>query len=99
MDNNSGERKKEYHEFMNFAIQGMSENAQFSIAIAVGIFGILSIFVSLDIHNDDEAVQDSFWKNALWTQPPWIQSTGIVLSIAYWALVLWNAKLCYPPFI
>jgi hypothetical protein len=91
MDNNR-EHKKEYHELINFAIQGMSENAQFSIAIAVGIFGILSIFVSLDIHNDDEAVQDSFWKNALWTQPPWIKSTGIVLSIAYWALVLFGMQ-------
>lgn len=91
MDNND-EHKKVHHELINFAIQGMSENAQFSIAIAVGIFGILSIFVSLDIHNDDEAVQDSFWKNALWTQPPWIQSTGIVLSIAYWALVLFGVQ-------
>ena len=91
MDNNR-EHKKEYREFINFAIQGMSENAQFSIAIAVGIFGILSIFVSLDIQNDDKTVQDSFWKNALWTQPPWIQSTGIVLSIAYWALVLFGMQ-------
>ena len=40
MDNNR-EHKKEYHEFINFAIQGMGENAQFSLAIAVGIFGIL----------------------------------------------------------
>ena len=70
----------------------MGENAQFSIAIAVGIFGILSIFVSLDIHNDDKAVPGSFWKNALWTQPQWVQSTGIVLSIAYWALVLFGIQ-------
>lgn len=61
MDDNNGEHaKKAYRESINFAIQGMSENAQFSIAIAVGIFGILSIFVSLDTHNDDETVQDSF---------------------------------------
>ncbi len=73
-------------------MQGMSENAQFSIAIAVGIFGILSIFVSLDTHNDDETVLGSFWKNALWTQPAWIQSTGIVLSVAYWALVLFGMQ-------
>ena len=73
-------------------MQGMGENAQFSIAIAVGIFGILSIFVSLDIHNDDKAVPGSFWKNALWTQPQWVQSTGIVLSIAYWALVLFGIQ-------
>jgi hypothetical protein len=47
MGNNGAEQKKIYHEFINFAIQGMSENAQFSLAIAVGIFGILAIFVSI----------------------------------------------------
>jgi hypothetical protein len=36
MDNNGAEQKKIYHEFINFAIQGMSENAQFSLAIAEG---------------------------------------------------------------
>jgi hypothetical protein len=36
MDNNGAELKKIYHEFINFAIQGMSENAQFSLAIAKG---------------------------------------------------------------
>jgi hypothetical protein len=60
MDKNNDEHKKVYHESINFAMQGIRENAQFSIAIAVGIFGILSIFVSLDNHSDDEAVQDSF---------------------------------------
>jgi hypothetical protein len=36
-NNNNNERKKgQYHEFINFAIQGMIENAQFAIAIAVG---------------------------------------------------------------
>jgi hypothetical protein len=40
---NDGIRKKVYHELINFATQGMSENAQFSIAIAVGVFGILAI--------------------------------------------------------
>jgi len=40
---NDGEPKKKYHELINSAIQGMGENAQFSIAIAVGVFGILAI--------------------------------------------------------
>jgi hypothetical protein len=59
-----GERKKVYDEFINFATQGMGENAQFSVAIAVGIFGILAIFVSLDTHKNMTA-EDMFWKNAL----------------------------------
>jgi hypothetical protein len=92
MDNNDGERKKgQYNEFINFAIQGMSENAQFSLAIAVGIFGILSIFVMIN-PNDDKEAEDIFGKNALWMQPLWIWSTGIVLSIAYWALVLFGIQ-------
>lgn len=90
MDNNIDERKKVYHEFINFATQGMGENAQFTVAIAVGIFGILAIFVSLDTHN--MKVKDSFWENALWTQPLWIRGSGIILSIAYWALVLFGIQ-------
>jgi hypothetical protein len=55
MGNNGAEQKKIYHEFINFVIQGMSENAQFSLAIAVGIFGILSIFVMINPCDDKEA--------------------------------------------
>jgi len=39
------ERRKRLTEKINCAIQGMSENAQFSLAVAVGVFGILVIFV------------------------------------------------------
>jgi hypothetical protein len=87
MDNNNREHKKEYHEFINFATQGMSENAQFSIAIAVGIFGILAIFVSINDHHDQDMS-----KNALWLQKPSIKAIGVVLSIAYWALVLFGMQ-------
>ena len=68
----------------------MSENAQFSIAIAVGIFGILAIFATID--NYDKGAQDSFWKTALWEHPLSIKMIGIVLSIAYWALVLFGMQ-------
>ena len=92
MDNNNDrERKKAYHELINFAIQGMGENAQFSIAIAVGIFGILAIFATIN-NRDDEISQDPFLKNALWTKSIWIRIVGIVLSIAYWALVLFGMQ-------
>lgn len=88
MDNNNKERKNAYRELMNFAILGMSENAQFSVAIAVGIFGILAIFVSLDTHKN----MDEFFENALWTQSLRIRTVGVVLSIAYWALVLFGVQ-------
>lgn len=89
MDNNDGESKKTYHELINFATQGMNENAQFSVTIAVGVFGILAIFVSIHDHDNED-----FWKNALWMQRPSILIIGIVLSIAYWALVLFGIQ-CY----
>jgi hypothetical protein len=91
MDNNGEGRKKVYHELINFATQGMGENAQFLVAIAVGIFGILAIFATIDDYDDKEA-QDIFRKTALWTHPLSIQIIGIVLSIAYWALVLFGIQ-------
>jgi hypothetical protein len=92
MDNNNNndghERKKgQYHEPINFATQGMSDYAQFSVAIAVGIFGILAIFASINQYNNED-----FWKSALWMQKPSIIAIGIVLSIAYWALVLFGIQ-------
>jgi hypothetical protein len=91
MDNNNDghehNKGQQYHESINFATQQMSENAQFSIAIAVGIFGILAIFASINEHHNDD-----FWKNALWIQKPSIIAIGVVLSIAYWALVLFGIQ-------
>lgn len=91
MDNNDRERKKVNRELINFAIQGMGENAQFTVAIAVGIFRILATFVSLDTHKNMTA-EDVFWKNALWTQSKWIWFTGLFVSVAYWVLVLFGIQ-------
>ncbi len=65
----------------------MGENAQFSLAIAVGIFGILAIFVSINQHDNED-----FWKNALWMQKSSIVAIGGILSAAYWALVLFGIQ-------
>jgi hypothetical protein len=48
---NSDEERKRLTEKINFAIQGMSENAQFSLGVAVGVFGILVIFVTINDHS------------------------------------------------
>jgi hypothetical protein len=85
-NNNDGRDKKAYHELINFAMQGMGENAQFAIAIAVGIFGILAIFASINQH------KEGFWENALWMQSDSIKFIGGVLSFAYWALVLFGMQ-------
>jgi hypothetical protein len=90
MDNDN-ERKIAYPEVINYSIRAMSENAQFSIVIAVGIFGVLAIFVILDSHNGLKS-GDELTKKALWTQPVWIHTVAIVLSIAFWALVLFGIQ-------
>jgi hypothetical protein len=46
----------------------MGKNAQFSVAIAVGIFGILAIFVSIATHKNMTA-RDLFWENACRQNP------------------------------
>jgi hypothetical protein len=88
MDTSDEQKKKEK---INFAMQGSSENAQFSIAVAVGIFGILVMFVTINDHGNENQA-DPFFKNALWTKSSWIRTAGIILSIAYWALVLFGAQ-------
>jgi len=65
----------------------MGENAQFTVAIAIGIIGIFAIFATINQHTNDD-----FWKNPLWMQRPSIIMIGIILSIAYWALVLFGIQ-------
>jgi hypothetical protein len=52
MDNDN-EHKMAYSDVINYSIQAKNENAQFSIAIAVGIFGVLAIVVILDSYYHD----------------------------------------------
>ena len=89
-NNNNGRhesKKGQYYEPINFATQGMSDYAQFSVAIAVGIFGILAIFASINEYKNED-----FWKNALWMKSQSIKFIGGVLSFAYWALVLFGMQ-------
>jgi hypothetical protein len=70
----SNEQKKRNSEKINFAQQGATENAQFMIAITVGIFGILTMF--LMINHDDTAhkvnlglkLQNGFLGKGLWAE-------------------------------
>ncbi len=81
------ERKKMYHDLINFAAQGMTENAQFLLAIAVGIFAILVISITVNSHD-----KITLLDNAIWRQSISIQIIGIILSIAYLALVLFGIQ-------
>jgi hypothetical protein len=55
------------------------------------VLGVLAIFVILDSHNSLKS-GDEFTKKALWTQPVRIQTVTIVLSTAYWALILFGVQ-------
>jgi hypothetical protein len=85
-NNNDHKNGQQYHESVNFATQQISENAQFSVVIAVGIFGILAVFATLNDH------KVGFLENAPWTQSESIKFIGTVLLIAYWALVLFGMQ-------
>jgi hypothetical protein len=78
----SNEQKRKNSEKVNFAMQGMTDNAQVTIAVAVGIFGVLAIFVNI--------TQSSVWTKDLIT----LTAALIILSIAYWALVVLGLS-CY----
>lgn len=70
MVTDSSERVKEK---IQFAIQGVMDSSNFAIAIAVGIFGVLTLFMQTSEANLDAI--------ASWT-------ARIALSVAYWVLIL-----------
>ena len=55
------------------------------------VLGVLAISVILDSYNGLIS-GDELTKKGLWTQPVWIQTVAIVLSIAYWGLVLFGIQ-------
>jgi hypothetical protein len=88
---NGSDEKGSNIERINFAQQGMAENAQFAIAIAIGIFGILTMFLMINHPPDAENVELNLnFGNSFWTKGSWTMVEGIVLSAAYWALVLFG---------
>jgi hypothetical protein len=89
--NGSKEQKKSNDEKINYAQQGAAESAQFLIAVAVGIFGILAMF--LMINHGDMANKQSLnldWGKGILVKGSWAIAEVTVLSIAYWALVLFG---------
>jgi hypothetical protein len=89
MDSHDEQNRRKNTEKINFAIQGMAENAQFTIARAVGVFGILTLFVMIN-HHDMGQYQKLKWGNSVWTKGLWTAIYGTILSIAYWALILFR---------
>jgi hypothetical protein len=63
------------YEKMQFAIQGITDNSRFAIAIAVGIFGVLTLFTQVPRTYSE---QDEIF----------LFLARITLSVAYWVLIL-----------
>ena len=85
----------------NFAQQGATENAQFMIAITVGIFGILAMFLMINhydtahIVNLNLKLQNGFLGKGLWAI-----AAGTILSIAYLGLDSFRVPIVYnPPYV
>ena len=87
MDDPYEQNRRRNTEKINFATQGMSESTQFTIAVAVGIFGILALFLMINHH--DKGLELT-WGNSVWTKGWWGIVYGTTLSVAYWALVLFG---------
>lgn len=68
----NSERVKEK---IQFAIQGVMDSSNFAIAIAVGIFGVLTLFIQI------YDAESSMGQVASWM-------ARITLSVAYWILIL-----------
>jgi hypothetical protein len=82
-------------ERINSAQQGATEKAQFLIAVAVGRFGILTMFLVINHHvmissTDRNEREELVFGNAFLNKGSWTSAEGIVLSVAYWALVLFG---------
>ena len=73
----SDDQKKRNGEKANIAIQAMADNAQVTIAVAIGIFGILAIFITIN-------GQSSSWTKDANLLP----AAVVILSIAYWGIVI-----------
>jgi hypothetical protein len=90
------ERKTSISERVRLAQQGAAENAQFSIAIAVGIFAILTMFLMINHHSILNSLDDKEEHlglgNSFWNKGSWTFAEGTILSIAYWALVLFGLQ-------
>jgi predicted permease len=91
------EQKRSTRERIRFAQQGATENAQFSIAITVGIFAILTMFLMINHHvilNSPDIGKAEPLRfdlvNSFWNKGSWTAAEGIILSVAYWALILFG---------
>jgi hypothetical protein len=61
-------------------MQGAADMSQVTVAVAIGLFGILALFV---IIKTTGFVADGWW----WTTDPWRLATAVTLSAAYLGLV------------
>ena len=68
--------KERIRDKMHFAIQGITDNSQIGIAIAVGIFGVLTLFVQIS----DKDIRCQLDTNVY-------NVSRIALAITYWALI------------
>jgi hypothetical protein len=81
MDSPDEQNRRRNTEKIDFASQWMIESAQFTIAVAVGIFGIPALFFMIN-HHDTGLNQELTLGNSVWTKGWWSFVYGSILSVA-----------------
>ena len=71
-------------------MQGAADMSQVTVAVAIGLFGILAIFVTIKTMLGVGVFDDGWW----WTKDLWRLATAVTLSAAYLGLVLLGL-VCY----
>jgi hypothetical protein len=76
---------------IDFAMHELSDNTALTITIIIGIFGVLTLFVSSGSGAQDiEQSVKPLWAYGLW----WQVGKEMILSVTYWTLILFGLK-CY----
>jgi hypothetical protein len=79
----NSEDQRRSGEKANLAIQAMADNAQVAVAVAIGIFGILAIFITINALDSPLTMDTNLLIAAV-----------VILSIAYWGIVILGLT-CY----
>jgi hypothetical protein len=79
----NSEDQRRSGEKANLAIQAMADNAQVAVAVAIGIFGILAIFITINALDSPLTMDTNLLIAAV-----------VILSIAYWGIVILGLA-CY----
>lgn len=85
----SNNDKEHIRDKLNLASQSISDISQLSVGVAIGLFGILAIYVGIDqVTEDQNHTGFILWYN----MGAWELASKIILGIAYFGLIALGAS-------